>query len=100
MSEAVYTLGVWRTKAGREQEFVSAWLELGRFFRQLERPPGPGMLLQSLDDSQQFYSFGPWGSLEDIAAMRAHPQTGEMIGKLRELCEIATPGGFRVVATA
>lgn len=59
MSDEVYTLGVWRVKDGREGEFVEAWKGLGRIFRGLPHPPGEGTLLQSLDEPQQFYSFGP-----------------------------------------
>ena len=61
MSDEVYTLGVWRAKPGREGDFVAAWQALGRHFNMLPHPPGKGTLLQSVDDSQQFYSFGPGG---------------------------------------
>ena len=54
-------------------QFVEAWKGLGRFFRGLPRPPGQGTLLQSLDEPRQFYSFGPWRTLDDIHEMRRHP---------------------------
>jgi hypothetical protein len=60
MSDEVYTLGAWRVKNGRQREFVEAWLALGQYFASLPHPPGKGTLLQSVDDAQQFYSFGPW----------------------------------------
>lgn len=99
MQSIWYTLGVWRVKPDREREFVVAWKELGAIFVSLPNPPGPGTLVQSVDDPQQFYSFGPWSSLEDIQAMRASPQAQKGIARLRSLCEVATPGSFRVVAT-
>ena len=99
MSDEVYTLGVWRTKPGRENDFIAAWQALGRHFGGLPHPPGKGTLLQSVDDSQQFYSFGPWRALDDIQDMRSHPDTPTEIGKLMELCEDGRPGTFRVVAT-
>lgn len=99
MSDEVYTLGVWRVKEGKQSEFVEAWRELGRFFGQLPAPPGEGTLLQSLEEPEQFYSFGPWGSLDDIQAMRNHPDTAGEISKLASLCEEGRPGTFRVVAT-
>jgi len=99
MSDGVYTLGVWRVKDGKEGEFVEAWIGLGRHFRSLANPPGEGTLLQSLDEPQQFYSFGPWQRLDDIQEMRSHPDTPTEIGKLMELCEEGRPGTFRVVAT-
>lgn len=101
MEEAVYTLGVWRVKPGKEAAFIEAWKALGNAFAQLPQPPsGKGTLIQSLDDPLLFYSFGPWSSLADIQAMRNNPHAQEGIKKLRELCTEATPGGFRVVAEA
>ena len=99
MQGDVYTLGVWKVKPGEEESFIAVWKELGDFFLSLPKPPGPGTLVQSLEDATLFYSFGPWNSLEDIQAMRAHPRAPAMIGKLASLCEQATPGSFRVVAT-
>ena len=100
MSGEVYTLGVWRAKPGRETVFVAAWQALGRHFNNLPRPPGKGTLLQSIEDSQQFYSFGPWAALDDIQEMRSHPETPKEIGKLMDLCEDGRPGTYRVVATS
>ena len=100
MSNDVYTLGVWRVKSGYQNEFVAAWRALGRYFNSLAHPPGKGTLLQSVDDPQQFYSFGPWQSLDDIQEMRNLPETPAEIGKLMDLCEEGRPGAFRVVATA
>lgn len=98
MDSDIYTLGVWKVKSGKQDAFVEAWKELGSFFYSLPSPPGPGTLVQSVEDPAQFYSFGPWRSIEDIQAMRANPQAPEMIGKLAALCDVATPGAFRVVA--
>lgn len=100
MSDEVYTLGVWRVKHGREDEFVAAWQALGRYFNGLPHPPGKGTLLQSLDEPQQFYSFGPWLSIDDIQEMRNHPETPTEISRLMDLCEDGRPGAFRVAATA
>jgi len=100
MSDEVYTLGAWRVKDGKQSEFIATWQALGRYFGSLPHPPGKGTLLQSVDDSQQFYSFGPWRALDDIQEMRSHPETPAEIGKLMDLCEEGRPGTFRVVATA
>ncbi len=99
MTGDVYTLGVWKVKPGKEHEFVEAWRALGSYFYALPKPPGPGTLVQSVQDSTLFYSFGPWGSIDDIQAMRADPRTPTEIDKLAALCEEATPGTFRVVAS-
>lgn len=95
-----YTLALWRVKEGREEEFVEAWKGLSEYFLGLPSPPGTGTLVRSVDDPGLFYSFGPWGSLEDIGRMRSDPRTPRMIGKLASLCEEAKPGTFRVVVTA
>jgi hypothetical protein len=74
---------------------------LGEIFWQLPKPPtGKGTLLQSLADPTLFYSFGLWGDLSDIQAMRNDGQAQNGIAKLRALCIEATPGSFRVVAEA
>jgi hypothetical protein len=99
MSEEVYTLGVWQVKPGAEEAFIAAWKELGGLFMSLPQPPGPGTLVQSIDQPQLLYSFGSWPSMEAIQAMRADPRVPEMIGKLSALCDEAKPGTFRVVAT-
>lgn len=99
MAEAVYTLGVWRAKQGKEAEFIQEWKALGKVFSQLPMPPGgKGTLVQSLTDPLLFYSFGEWSSMEAIQAMRKDATAQEGIRKVAELCTEATPGSFRVVA--
>jgi hypothetical protein len=99
MEEQVYTLGVWHVKEGREGEFVVAWKELGAIFASLPKPPsGKGVLIQSTTDPTLFYSFGPWHSASDVAAMRMDSRAQAGIQKIRELCTEAMPGMFRVVA--
>src|SRR5437867_12984736 len=59
MSEDVYyTLGVWHVKPGAEEAFIAAWKELGTLFMGLPQQPGPGTLVQSIDQPQLLYSFG------------------------------------------
>lgn len=99
MSDEIYTLGDWKVKEGKEDQFIDAWKGLGRHFGSLPHPPGEGTLVQSLDDPQQFYSFGPWRSLDDIQEMRRHPDTPNEISKLMDLCEEGRPGTYHVVAT-
>ncbi len=100
MSEQPYTLARWRVRVGREEAFVSAWHELAAFFLLLKAPPRWGTLLRSVEDPQLFYSFGPWPSMETIAAMRAHPSTAGAIAKLTDLCEDAALGTYLVAASA
>ncbi len=101
MIESVYTLGVWRVKAGNEDAFIAAWKDLGAIFLRLPQPPpsGKAALIRSLSEPSLFYSFGPWNSLADIQAMREDKTAQDGIGRLRELCIEAMPGSFQVVAT-
>lgn len=89
---------MWRVKPGNETSFVEAWNALALTFTRLPHPAKHGTLIQSLTDPTLFYSFGPWDSMDDIAAMRDEPSAQAAIMKIRELCEEATPGSFRVVA--
>ena len=96
--DTVYTLGVWRVKPGQNDAFVNAWKDLGRLFAALPLPPAnKGVLIQSLTDSSLYYSFGPWRSADDIAAMRRDQNAQEGIRRLASLCTEATPGSFKLV---
>jgi hypothetical protein len=96
-----YTLGVWRVKEGKEQDFVGAWKgDLLEVFFALPKPPEHGTLIRSTEDPQLFYSFGPWPSLEAIQEMFSDPRAQETFQKLFDMCEEAKPGPFQVVATA
>lgn len=93
-----YTLATWRVRDGENEAFVEAWRAVGEVFSNLpgERPAW-GTLVQSLDDEQLYVSFGPWPSAEAIAAMRADPDAQAGLKRLMDLCDQATPGGFRLV---
>jgi quinol monooxygenase YgiN len=70
----LFTHGRWLVNPGQEPAFIAAWKELaagsGSAF-----PDGPwAVLLRDRDNPRQFFSFGPWASLEGIAAFRASPE--------------------------
>jgi plasmid stabilization system protein ParE len=73
MDDQPYTLARWYVRAGQQEACVVAWRELAAFFLSLREPPRWGTLLRSVEDERLFSSFGPWPSMETIAAMRAHP---------------------------
>jgi heme-degrading monooxygenase HmoA len=99
MEQQIYTLGAWHVQDGKQQEFIQAWKELGEVFSSLDKPPsGKGVLIQSTSDSEQFYSFGPWDSMEAVQEMRNNQRAQEGLQKLMNLCTTATPGSFQVVA--
>jgi heme-degrading monooxygenase HmoA len=99
MSADFYTLASWHVQEGREAEFLRIWKEeLAAAFRNVT-PAAQGTLIQSLEDPCQFYSFGPWESLEQMEAARRDVQVREAIEKLMAICDTAKPGPFRVVLT-
>lgn len=100
MDEQPYTLARWSVRPGEEAAFVAAWRQLAAFFLSLKAPPRWGTLLRSVDNPGLFYSFGPWPSMETIAAMRADPGTPAAIGRLTALCEATELGTYLVAATA
>ena len=99
MEHPPFTLARWLVRPGQEDAFVVAWQELGDFFLSLPQPTRWGLLLRSVDEPRLFYSFGPWPSVEAIAAMRADPRAASALGRLTALCEEASPGTYLVVAT-
>ena len=92
METEVYTHAEWRVKPGEEAAFVEAWAALGRAFAALERPPLWGTLLRSAAEPAVYYSFGPWRSAEDVAAMRADAGAAAALERVRGHCTAATPG--------
>lgn len=93
-----FTHAEWQVKPGNETEFIEAWRALSDVFSSLERPPLWGSLLRSRTDPTVFYSFGPWSSADDVAAMRADPAAQSALQAVISLCESATPGSFELVA--
>lgn len=98
MNERFYTLAVWRVKTGCQDDFVRLWTEeLADHFLTLN-PSAKGTLIQSLEDTGLFYSFGPWESMDEMQAIRTDERTAELIAKLTALCHEAKPGPFKVIA--
>jgi len=97
VGELPYTLAMYRVKAGQEDAFVAAWDELAEMFSSLPNPPLWGTLIRHRTDRTLFYSFGPWRSAEDVAAMRGSAGAGAAFGRLREMCEELTPGDYESV---
>lgn len=97
MADTYYTLASWTIQEGRETDFLRIWKEeLAAAFLSVNAA-AQGTLIQSLEDPRQFYSFGPWQSLEEMQAARTDPTVGEAIRKLVALCAEAKPGPYRLV---
>lgn len=97
MADTFYTLASWYIQEGRETEFLRIWKEeLAAAFLSVNAA-AKGTLIQSLEEPRQFYSFGPWESLEEMRAARSDPSVGKAIRKLVSLCTEAKPGPYRVI---
>lgn len=93
----LYTLGIWKTKEGKEAEFIEAWQAFADWTSGNLPGSGDGTLLQREDSPQTFVSFGPWESAEDIASWRNQPQFGEFAAQARDLCEEFEPQNMILV---
>lgn len=92
-----YTLAMYRVMPGRQSEFTALWRDLASTFSSLPNPPLWGTLIRSTSDPTVFYSFGPWRSVDHIAAMRANPDAQEAFGRIAALCLKMAPGNYEVV---
>ena len=98
-SAVLYTVGIWTVKPGREDEFVAAWNEIAA--RTLEEfPDARGTLLRHRDQPGRFVSFGPWQSLDQIAAWRASPAFQQGLRDMGDLLDAFEPGTFELVTSA
>lgn len=93
----LFTLGIWKTKAGREAEFIEAWQSFADWTSVSQRGAGEGTLLQDKDTPQKFVSFGPWEDAECVAEWRTQPQFSEFVKKVGELCEAFEPHNMILV---
>jgi heme-degrading monooxygenase HmoA len=97
MTGPLYTHAMWRVSPGKEMLFIEKWTRLAEAFAALPGKPLWGTLIRSRDDRSLFYSFGPWRSADDVAAMRASEPAQRALRELRELCDAATPASFELV---
>lgn len=88
---SVYTVGIWITKPGSEAEFAARWREMAEWTAKTITSAASGTLLRDRERPNRFVSFGPWASLADIEAWRAHPGFRERVGGMRGLLEEFSP---------
>jgi heme-degrading monooxygenase HmoA len=82
----VYTLGLWRVKAGREDDFLTAWQELAHH-TQRDFPGASAVLLRDRDTPNLFISSGPWESMGQVDAWRASDTFRHGTEKMRDLLD-------------
>jgi heme-degrading monooxygenase HmoA len=94
---AVYTLGVWTAKPGREEEFIEAWRAMATATA-ADFPGASAMLLRDRDDPSKFISSGPWESLEQIETWRGSATFRDGVTKIREVVDGFEPHSMDPVA--
>jgi len=92
-----YSSGVWIATPGREADFASAWREFAEWSLATINPGGWAVLLRDRAHGNRFVSFGPWDSLDQIAAWRSHPGFAERVGRIQELIEGLEPSTLEAV---
>jgi heme-degrading monooxygenase HmoA len=95
---AVFTLGIWTVKSGREPEFIAAWNALANATAS-DFPGASAMLLQDRDNRSLFVSSGPWESLEQIEAWRGSETFGSGVGRIRDLVDSFEPHTMDLAAS-
>jgi heme-degrading monooxygenase HmoA len=95
---AIYTLGVWTVKPGREQDFIDAWHGMAAATA-AEYPGSSAVLLQDRDTPTKFISSGPWESLEQIEAWRGSDLFREGVGRIRDVIDAFEPHTMEVAAS-
>jgi len=97
---AAYTSGNWRVKAGREQEFISAWREAASWSGAEFDPMGWAKLLRDKDNPSHFVSIGEWADESAIERWRNDEEFKNRFVALAEFVEEVDIHPFEVAAEA
>jgi len=95
MNDEFYTFNLWKIKDGNLDEFLHIWEEkLAQEFIKLN-PYSKVTLIQSLDNPNIYYSFGPWTKLDQMQAARSNVNYRSAISELVSLCDLSKSGSFK-----
>jgi quinol monooxygenase YgiN len=101
-----FTHGRWTVHEDQQAAFAAAWEQFAEWASR-ELPGGPwAVLLRDRENQRQFFSFGPWDSLEAIADFRSRPEFSAFLAQTRPMLEavevftleVAAHGGNAPVA--
>lgn len=93
-----YTHALWRVKPGKEAEFVEAFKKFSNTMAIIAGPPGIKItLIQSLSEPLIFYSFTPWGHIDNIHTMRNDIKLKNAISVLSGLCIESRPFSYKTI---
>ena len=81
-----YSNGVWQVKSGQEENFKAVWKE---FAESALKNQGvlEGGLLQEVDNSKNFVSFGLWKDAESTKKWQNSSEFKSYMAKFKELCD-------------
>jgi quinol monooxygenase YgiN len=99
MATALYTYGDWDVKAGSEQAFTQAWLDLDAWTKD-EYGPRTGTLLRDRENPNHFMSWVAWENFEQIASRRASPAFRGMVDRIMVHVVSHRPSALDVVNEA
>jgi heme-degrading monooxygenase HmoA len=94
-----YASGNWLVAEGKEDEFVSRWIEFQEWTRDNAAGFRGANLLRSHKEPRRFVSVAHWDDDAAQARWRSTPGFLDKLSACREVCEDAQTGRFRRVAS-
>jgi heme-degrading monooxygenase HmoA len=94
-----FASGSWHVSEGKEDAFVTRWLEFIEWTRDNADGFRGANLLRSVKDPRRFVSVAHWDDEAAQARWRSTPGFLDKLGACRELCDDAQTGRFRRVAS-
>lgn len=97
---AIYTLGIWTARAGREAEFIEEWTSFANWTS--KNMPGceKAFLLRDVKNDSRFISFGPWNNEKSIQDWRNSNEFKQFAAKVKELCDDFQPNTLTVASAS
>jgi heme-degrading monooxygenase HmoA len=93
----VFAFGYWTVKPGREERFLEKWQNFAQWTLNHFRGARWVYIVRDQEKSNEFISFGPWNSPDNLAAWRQSPKCINAFAELKELCDLVQPVTMREV---
>jgi quinol monooxygenase YgiN len=82
----LYSNGVWKVKNGQEENFKAVWKEFAELALK-NHGALEGTLLQEIDNTKIFVSFGLWENTEYTQKWQNSPEFKSYMAKFKDLCD-------------
>ena len=96
--ELCYTIGIWKVKPGKADEFIKVWKEFAKWTLKTQPDAIRGTLLQDPEDPHYFISIGPWKGSESLKKWSRLPKFVGFVVKATQLCDDIKPFTMQLVA--